>query len=89
MATLFVRHKVADFGKWKRAYDDFDAERRSLGVTGHGVFQLDGDPNDVTIYHEFATMEAAKAFAGSARLREVMEAAGVQGAPDIWFANRV
>ncbi len=33
--------------------------------------------------------DAAKAFAGSARLKEVMEAAGVVGAPDIWFANQV
>jgi hypothetical protein len=27
MATLFVRHDVADFGVWKQAYDAFDAER--------------------------------------------------------------
>lgn len=88
MAVLFVRHKVDDFKTWKKGYDDFDAERQSLGVTGHGVFQLDGDPNDVTVYHEFATMEAAKAFATSDRLKEVMDEAGVQGAPDIWFTNQ-
>jgi len=89
MATLFVRHKVADFGQWKKAYDDFDAERKSMGVTSHGVYQADGAPNDITAYHEFDTMEAARAFAGSARLQEVMKSAGVEGAPDIWFATRV
>ena len=89
MATLFVRHSVADFGKWKKAYDDFDAERKAQGVTSHGVYQADGDPNDVTVYHEFATMESAKAFAGNPRLKDVMMAAGVQGAPMIWFATRV
>ena len=88
MATLFVRHKVADYAKWRTAYNDFDTERKGMGVTSHGVYQMDGDPNDVTIYHEFATVEAAKAFAGSARLKGVMQAAGVQGMPDIWFANR-
>jgi hypothetical protein len=48
-------------------------------VTSHGVYQADGNPNDVTAYHEFGTMQAAKAFAGSARLQEVMKSAGVQG----------
>ena len=88
MATLFVRHRVADYAKWRKAYDDFDSERRGMGVTDHGVFKLDGNANDVTIYHEFANMETAKAFAGSPRLKEVMQAAGVQGAPDIWFTNK-
>lgn len=89
MATLFVRHKVKEFGAWKAAYDAFDAERNTMGVTGEGVYQADGDPNDVTVYHHFDTMEAAKAFAGSPRLKEAMESAGVVGTPDIWFGNRV
>ncbi len=40
MATLFVRHKVKEFGAWKAAYDAFDAERNGLGVTGHGVYPM-------------------------------------------------
>jgi hypothetical protein len=89
MAILFVRHRVADYGAWRKAYDEFDAERKGMGVRSHGVYQLDGDQADITVYHEFDTMDAAKAFAGSPRLREVMTAAGVQGTPDIWFTNRV
>ncbi len=49
MATLFVRHDVADFDQWKKAYDDFDDERKSMGVTSHGVYQADGNPTDVTV----------------------------------------
>jgi hypothetical protein len=87
MATLFVRHKVADFSAWKKAYDDFDAVRRSMGVVAQRVYQLDGDPNDVTVYHDFATMEAAKAFAASDKLKQAMQRGGVQGSPEIWFTN--
>lgn len=89
MATLFVRHRVKDFPTWKAAYDEFDAERKTMGVTGHGVYQTDGDPNDVTVYHHFANMHAAKSFAGSARLKDVMKEAGVEGTPDMWFVNQV
>jgi hypothetical protein len=88
MATLFIRHRVADYAKWRKAYNDFDAERNGMGVSGHGVYKLDGNPNDVTIYHHFVSMQAAKAFAGNPRLKEVMQAAGVQGEPDIWFVNK-
>jgi hypothetical protein len=88
MATLFVRHNVKDFTAWKAAYDAFDGERKTMGVTGHGVYQADGDPNDVTVYHHFDSIDKAKAFAGSARLKEVMKGAGVTGSPDVWFTNR-
>ena len=88
MATLFVRHNVRDYSAWKAAYDAFDAERQKMGVIGHGVFQSDGDPNNVTIYHDFESMDAAKEFAGSTRLKEVMAGAGVIGIADIWFTHK-
>ena len=89
MATLIVRHEVDDFGTWKRAYDEFDAERRGMGVTGHAVYRSEGHPNDVTVLHDFDTLEDARAFAMSPRLVEVMRAAGVRGEPEIWFGSRV
>lgn len=88
MATLFVKHDVEDFGTWKAAYDAFDPERETMGVIGHGVYQAEGDPNSVTIYHHFESMDAAKTFMGSDRLREVMRSAGVKGEPNVWFATK-
>jgi len=89
MATLFVRHEVKEFGSWKTAYDAFDEERKTLGVTSHGVYQSDDNPNEVTLFHEFKSIDAAKAFVDSPRLKGVMERAGVTGAPDIWFGIQV
>lgn len=88
MTTMFVRHQVADFAAWKQVYDNFDPTRQSMGVTGHGVYRSDGNPNDVTVTHDFATAAAAKEFAQSAALRDAMENAGVVGEPTIWFAER-
>ena len=47
------RHRVADYAVWREAYDGFDTERRTLGVTGDGVHQAVGDENDVTVWHDF------------------------------------
>jgi hypothetical protein len=87
MARLFLRHYVADYKVWRKAYDDFDSERSSMGVTGHAVFQSTDDPDDVTAWHDFSTLEKAKSFAASSRFKEVMGKAGVKGAPQIWFVN--
>ncbi len=88
MATLFVLHRGADYPAWRRLYDGFDAQRCSMAVTSDAVDQVDGNSNDVTVYHEFDSMDTAKAFAGSTELREAMSRAGVVGAPDIWFTQR-
>jgi hypothetical protein len=85
---MFVRHSVTDYGTWRKGYDDFDPERPGFGVRGHAVFQAVGDPTDVTVYHDFDNVEAAEAFVGSERLREVMEAAGVTGEPQIWIVEQ-
>jgi len=88
MATMFVRHQVADYAAWRRVYDGLGPTQKALGVTAEAVYQAVDDPNDVTVTHEFATLEAAQAFAGSAELRTAMHESGVVGAPTSWFANR-
>ena len=89
MATLFVRHHVADYAKWRGVYDGFAPTRTKLSVQTATVYQAANDPADLTLTHEFASLDAAHAFAGSAELREAMHEAGVEGAPTIWFTTRV
>jgi hypothetical protein len=87
MVRLFIRHSVADYTAWRRAYDDFDEERRGMGVTDHAVFQSVHDPNDVTVSHDFETREQAESLVSSDRLREAMTEAGVQGQPSMWVVT--
>jgi hypothetical protein len=89
VTRMFVRHKVGDYATWRKAYDAFDAERMALGVAGQGVYRSIDDPNDVTVWHDFTTTAAAKAFASSERLKTAMSQAGVQGTPEVWFVNDV
>jgi hypothetical protein len=84
---MFVRHPVSDYAKWRRAYDDFDGTRTKMGASGHDVYRSVDDPNDVTVWHDFATIDAARAFADSGELKTAMQNAGVAGPPTIWFAE--
>lgn len=88
MATLFVRHTVADYAVWRRIFDDFAPTQQALGVTGKAVYQAADDANDITVTHDFASLEAARAFAGSPELKSAMHDAGVTSAPTIWFTTR-
>jgi hypothetical protein len=88
MVRLFVRHNVVEYAAWRKVYDEFDEERSSIGVKGDAVFQSIANPNDVTLWHDFDTAEAAQAFVSSDALRNAMVEAGVQGEPQIWFVTR-
>ena len=87
MVRLFVKHRVADYNAWRQVYDAFGPVQRELGVTAHGVCQDVADDAVVTITHDFASLDAAKALMADVRLREAMAKAGVVGAPDVWFTT--
>jgi hypothetical protein len=51
------------------------------------VFQSIENPNDVNVWHDFETAEAAEAFASSEKLKNAMQRASVEGEPEIWFVT--
>jgi ABC-type sugar transport system substrate-binding protein len=85
---MFVRHEVADYGVWRKTYDAFAPTQKKLGVVYKAVYQSTDDPNDVTVIHDFHSLEKAKAFAASAELKAAMEKSGVKGAPQIWYTTK-
>ncbi len=63
-------------------------------MAADAVYRAADDPNDITVTHDFATMDAARAFAGSAELQAAMRDAGVLGASMVrsnraWAARRL
>ena len=87
MIRMFVRHDVTDYAKWRAVYDGFNQERSGMGVTAHAVYQAADNATDVTVTHDFDDLASAQAFAGGARLKEVMGEAGVAGPPQVWFTS--
>jgi len=85
---MFVRHQVADYGTWRKAFDSFAPMQKKMGVIYKAVYQSTDDPNDVTVIHDFHSLDQAKAFAASPDLKAAMEKSGVKGTPQIWYTNR-
>ena len=89
MATMFIRHIVSDYKAWRKVYDEVAPMQKAGGVTAQAVYRSADNPNDITVTHEFGSVEAAQAFAKGDELKKAMQKAGVVGAPTIWFANKV
>ena len=85
---MFVRHEVADYAAWRKAYDGFSATQRELGVTAQSVYRSSDNPNDVTVIHDFKSEQEAKSFAASDKLKTAMQSSGVKGAPTIWYTRK-
>jgi len=56
---MFVRHEVSDYAVWKQAYDGFAPMQKKMGVIYKAVYQSTDDPNDVTVIHDFHSLDKA------------------------------
>jgi hypothetical protein len=82
MAHVLVRHKVANFARWKRAYDAHSAARRKAGLKEKSLLRSVRNPRDVFILFQAGNLKKAKGFVTSPDLRKAMKSAGVVGKPE-------
>jgi hypothetical protein len=86
---LIVRHKVANFNKWKMDYDGHDTARVANGIHNYVIGQSLADSNDVLVVLKLDDVDKAKAFTNSPGMKEVMQKAGVRGKPTRSFITTV
>ncbi|HEU5345542.1 MAG TPA: hypothetical protein VFU60_14440 [Ktedonobacterales bacterium] len=89
MAYMIVRHKVADYAKWKAAFDEHVATRAAGGSLGGLLFRGADNTNEMIAVFEWDDLGKARQFAQSDNLRETMQRAGVSDIPDIYFVEKV
>jgi len=85
MVHVLIRHKVADYNRWKEAFDSHLNVRKRAGETGFRLFHNADDPRDITLLLDWPTVEEARKFMNSDELRKAMAGAGVVGAPEIQY----
>jgi len=88
MSFYFVNHKVDDFGKWKKIYDDFESVRQKYGVKEQLLIQASDDPNHVLVVGQ-GDLDAIQRFISFEELKEGMEDAGVSSEPNLFVGDEV
>ena len=87
-AGMFViHHKVADYAKWRTAFDGDKTNQEAAGLTNPHVYQDVGSANTITITFDMADAAKAKAFGASKELKATMGKAGVKGKPELFFLD--
>jgi hypothetical protein len=84
MALVIVRHKVAEFVTWKRAFDGYAPARGEVGFSNVRVYRSADDSSDVVVLLDTDDIGKAKQFIASPELKSAMSAAGVVDKPDVF-----
>src|SRR5689334_14338889 len=85
MVHVLIRHKVADYTRWKQTFDSHLPMRKKAGEVGCQLFHNLQDPHDLVLLMDWQTVEEARKFMESSELRQRMQEAGVQGDPEIQY----
>jgi heme-degrading monooxygenase HmoA len=85
MPLVLIRHKVANYAKWKRAVRRFARFREVSGEECFKVFRASNSLNDLTVLCRWSTPAKMKKFIKSAELRQAMKEAGVVSKPEVRF----
>ncbi len=89
LSVMIVRHKVADFAKWKTGYDSHDSARMANGLHNYVICRGTEDSNMVMVALLMDDVSKARTFAGSQDLKDRMKSIGVSGKPVIDFLEAV
>lgn len=84
MAILLIEYRVADFGGWKRVFDQDPLRRSDHGVTGHTLYRDPDDPDHFLLSMEFRSVDEAKGFRDLPAFQQVWE---MSGAGASWVAE--
>jgi hypothetical protein len=80
---LIVKHKVADFDKWKAGYMANDSMRRASGIMHAHLGRGMEDSNMVVVFDSVSDVRKARDFGASPGLKAAMQKAGVVGPPTV------
>lgn len=82
---IMIKHKVADYDKWRKAYDSHDSIRRSYGIMNYVMGRGMDDSNMIIIINKISDLQKAKDFSMSPNLKDVMKMAGVINKPEFYY----
>jgi hypothetical protein len=88
-SIMTIKHKVANYAKWKPFYDAHDSARQANGLHNYIIARGTEDSNMVLIALRMDDVDKAKAFAALPDLKSTMKKAGVTGPPSFDYLTSV
>ncbi len=89
MVHVLIRHKIADFKKWKEVFDAAFNMRHGSGEASYSLYCDADDPNVITMLCDWDTIDRAQKFFSSETLRSEMKKSGVLDEPEVHYMYEV
>jgi len=86
LTYMLVRHKVADFARWKQIFDSHKEAQEKAGLKLKHLWRNLDDSNEVFFLFEVEDLKRAQAFLSS-QDPKVKDEAGVRDEPDLYFLS--
>jgi antibiotic biosynthesis monooxygenase (ABM) superfamily enzyme len=84
MPHILIRHRVADFVRWKTTYETHAGVRKIVGLREEYLWRNEADSSEVFILFATDNLNTAQAYVNSPELRATMKDAGVTDRPDVY-----
>lgn len=89
MFNILLRFKVADYARWKAAFDADEAWRTRVGERNYHIFRDADDSSMVTVMLGWDDLATAQMFVNSPHFQKECTDGGVIGAPTYFFVNDI
>jgi hypothetical protein len=85
MGLMIIRHKIKDFGSWKKVFDGHATAQKAAGLTNPRVLRSADDRSETVVLFDMQDVAKAKQFGSSPDLKSTMQSAGVVDQPTVFF----
>ncbi|MDZ7690952.1 MAG: hypothetical protein U5K69_07405 [Balneolaceae bacterium] len=82
---LLVRHKVADFVRWREVFESHRKAHKEAGMELQHLWRNVEEPDEVVLLYEVEDAEKAREFVYSSEVPDAQNASGVIDEADIYF----
>jgi hypothetical protein len=83
--VILIKHDVADYNKWRVAYDTHDSIRMLYGISHFVIGRGMDNPNTIMVIDKMNDVNKAKDFSMLPSLKEAMKKAGLISTPKFGF----
>ena len=83
--VIVIKHKVANYDKWRKEYDAHDSVRVAHGISHFVIGRGMDDPNTIIVIDKMNDVMKAKEFSALPSLKGAMKKAGVMGVPEFAY----
>jgi len=89
MIRVFIRHKVGNYSKWKKAFEAFIPQRRAGGELSYSIGHVPDEPNNLCLTFQWDSVETASKFLQSGELKAAMQEATVSEPPEVFIFEEI